>query len=68
MRQPGLDQGLIPLPRIDRWVLGTPAERVEAVREIMGMGCDTKCNQHDGANPAERPALRVNAGLPGASA
>jgi hypothetical protein len=33
----------------------------------MRMGRDTTCHQHDGANPAERPPLRVKAGLPCAS-
>jgi hypothetical protein len=36
MRQPGLDQGVITLPGMDRWVLRTPAERFKAVRQIMG--------------------------------
>jgi hypothetical protein len=65
--QPGLDQGLITLPSVDRRVLRTPAERVEPVREIMRMVCDTKFNHNDGANPAERPSIRVKAGLQGAS-
>ena len=67
LRQPGLDQGLITLPRVDGRGLRTPAERVEPRREIMRMGRDTTCHQHDGANPAERPPLRVKAGLPCAS-
>lgn len=65
--QPGLDQGLIMLPRVDRRVLRAPAEPVEPRREIMRMVRDTKFTQHDGANPAERPSLRVKAGLPCAS-
>ncbi len=37
------------------------------MREIMRMVRDTTFHQHDGANPAERPPLRVKAGLPCAS-
>jgi hypothetical protein len=37
------------------------------MREIMRMVRDTKFNQNDGANPAERPPIRVKAGLPCAS-
>jgi hypothetical protein len=58
-----LDQGVITLPSVDRRVLRTPAERVESMREIMRLVRDTKCNQHDGANPAGRPSVRVKAGL-----
>jgi hypothetical protein len=68
MRQPSLDHGVITLPRIDRWVLRTPAEGAEAVREIMRMVCDTTFHQNDGANAAKRPTIRVKAGLQGTSA
>jgi hypothetical protein len=47
--------------------LRTPAERVESVREIMRMVRDTEFNKNHRANPAERPAIRVKAGLPCAS-
>jgi hypothetical protein len=67
LRQPGLDQGLITLPSVDRRVLRTPAERVEPTREIMRMVRDTTFHQNDGANPAERPPIGVKAGLPCAS-
>jgi hypothetical protein len=68
MRQPGLDQGVITLPSIDRRVLRTPAERVKAVRPIMGMVLDPEFDTDDGANAAKRPTIRVKAGLPCASA
>jgi hypothetical protein len=67
MRQPSLHQGVITLPSIDRRVLRTPAERVESVREIMRMVRDTQFNKNHSANAAERPTIRVKAGLQSAS-
>lgn len=67
MRQPGLHQGVITLPNVDRWVLRTPAERVESVREMMRIVRDTKFNKNHGANVAERPTIRVKACLQRAS-
>jgi hypothetical protein len=68
MRQPCLDQGVITLPSLDRRVLRTPAERVKAGRQILGMVLDPEFDTDDGANAAKRPPIRVNAGLPCASA
>jgi hypothetical protein len=67
LRPPGPDQGLSTLPGGDRRGRRTPAGRVEPRREILRPGRDTKFHRHDGANPAERPSIRVKAGLPGAS-
>jgi hypothetical protein len=62
-----MDQGVITLPSIDRRVLRTPAERFKAVRQIMGMVRDPEFDKYHGANPAERPTIRVKAGLQCAS-
>jgi hypothetical protein len=59
MGEPGLDQGVITFPRIDCRVLWTPAEGFESARQIMGMVPDAKFDQDQGANPAERPTLRI---------
>ncbi len=63
--EPGLDQGVIPFPRIDCRVLRTPAEPFEAAGQIMGMGLDATLDQDQGANPAERPTIRIKASLQG---
>jgi hypothetical protein len=67
MCQPGLDQGVITLPSRDRWVLRTPAACFEAARQIMCVVLNTKFDQNHGPNPAQRPTIRVKAGLQGAS-
>jgi hypothetical protein len=61
MGQPGLDQGVITLPRLDRRVLRTPAEGCESAGQIMGMVPNATCDQDQGANPVERPTLRSKA-------
>jgi hypothetical protein len=63
MGEPSLDQGVIPFPSVDCRVLRTPAERCESARQIMGMVRDATCDQHQGANPTERPTIRVKASL-----
>jgi hypothetical protein len=63
MGQPGWDQGVITFPGIDRWVLRAPAEGFESAGQIMGMVPHTKFDQDQGANPAERPTLRLKACL-----
>jgi hypothetical protein len=63
MPQPGLDQGLITFPGIHCWVWRTPAEGFEAASHVMGVVLDAKLDQHQGADSAERPSIRVEAGL-----
>jgi hypothetical protein len=63
MRQPGLDQGIITFPGIHRRVLWTPAESFASAGQVMGMVLDTDFDQHQGADPAERPSIRIKAGL-----
>ncbi len=63
MGQPGVDQGVITFPRIDRRGMRAPAEGVESAGQIMGMGPNATCDQDQGANPAERPTLRIKACL-----
>jgi hypothetical protein len=65
MGEPSLDQGVIPFPSVDCRVLRTPAERFESARQIMGMVLDAKFDQNQGANPTERPTIRVKASLQG---
>ena len=65
MRQPGLDQGIITFPGIHRRVLRTPAECFESASQVMGVVRDAELNQNQGADPAERPPIRVEAGLQG---
>jgi hypothetical protein len=67
MHQPSLHQGVITLPRIDRRVLRTPAERFESVRKIMRVVCDPILHKNHRANATERPTIRVKAGLQSAS-
>jgi hypothetical protein len=63
MPQPGLDQGIITFPGIHRRVWWTPAEGFEAASQVMGMVLDTELDQNQGADPAERPSIRVEAGM-----
>ncbi len=67
MGEPSLDQGVIPFPSVDCRVLRTPAERFESASQIMGMVLDATFDQNQGANPTERPTIRVKASLQGAS-
>jgi len=62
-REPGLDQGVIPFTSLHCWMLRTPAEGCEAASQIMGLVLDAKFDQYQGTNPAERPPIRVKAGL-----
>ena len=63
MRQPGLDQVIITSPGRHRGVLRTLAESFESARPIMGRVRDTALDQNQGAAPAQRPSIRVEAGL-----
>jgi hypothetical protein len=67
MRQSGLDQGTITFPGIHHRVLWTPAECLESASQITGMVMvlDTELDQNQGADPAERPSIRVAAGMQG---
>jgi hypothetical protein len=67
MCEPGLDQAVITFPGIHCRVLRTPAECFESASQIMGMVLDAKFDQNQGADPAERPPIRVKAGLQCAS-
>jgi hypothetical protein len=67
MCEPGLDQAVITFPGIHCRGLRTPAECCESASQIMGMVLDTKFDKKHGADPAERPPIRVKAGLPCAS-
>jgi hypothetical protein len=63
MCQPGLDQGIIPFPGRHRRVLRTPAEGFESASQVTGMVLDAELGQNQGADPEERPSIRVEAGL-----
>jgi hypothetical protein len=63
MRQPGLDQDIITFSGIHRWVLRAPAQSFESTSQIMGMVRDAELDQNQGADPAERPSIRIEAGL-----
>lgn len=58
-----MDQGVITFPGIHCRVLRTPAEGFEAASQVMGVVLDAKLDQNQGADSAERPSLRVEAGL-----
>ncbi len=63
MCQPGLDQGIIAFPGVHRRVLRTPAESFESASQVMGMVLNAEFDQNQGTEPAERPSIRVEAGL-----
>jgi hypothetical protein len=63
MREPRLDQGVITFPGIHRRMLWTPAQGFESASQVMGMVLDATLDQDHGTDPAERPSIRVEAGL-----
>jgi hypothetical protein len=63
MCEPGLDQAVITFPGLHYRVLRTPAEGCESASQIMGMVLDTTFDKNHGADPAERPPIRVKAGF-----
>jgi hypothetical protein len=60
-----MDQGIITFPGVHRRVLRTPAEGFEAASQVMGVVPDAALDQNQGADPAERPSIRVEAGVQG---
>jgi len=44
-------------------MLRTPAEGFEAASQVGGMVRDAALGQNQGADPAERPSIRVEAGV-----
>jgi hypothetical protein len=61
--QPGLDPGIVTFSGIHRRGLRTPAEGFESASQVMGVVLDAELDQGQGADPAERPSIRVEAGL-----
>jgi hypothetical protein len=58
-----VDQGIITFPGIHRRVLRTPAKGFESASQVMGVILDAELDQNQGADPAERPSIRVEADL-----
>jgi hypothetical protein len=56
-------RGVIAFPGIHCRVLRTPAEGFEAASQVMGVVLDAKLDQNQGADSAERPSIRAEAGL-----
>ncbi len=61
MREPGPHQGVIPFPRIDRWLLWAPSQGLQPTGQVVRMIAHPKGHQNHGADAQERPPLRVEA-------
>jgi hypothetical protein len=65
MREPGPHQGVIPFPRIDRWLLRTPSQRLQPSGQVVRMVGHTECDQNHRTEAQERPPIGVKASLEG---
>jgi hypothetical protein len=61
MREPGLHQGIISFPSIDRGLLRTPSQRLQPTGQVMRMVAHPKRHQHHRTDAQERPPIRVKA-------
>ena len=61
MCEPGLHQGFIPFPRIDRWLLRAPSQRLQPTGQVVRMVAHPKGHQNHRTDAQERPPLRVKA-------
>lgn len=66
MHEPGLHQGSISLPGIDRGVLRAPSQRLQSTRQVMRMVVHPEGHQHHRTDAQERPPIGVKASLEGA--
>jgi hypothetical protein len=65
MREPGPHQGVIPFPRLDRWLRRTPSQRLQPSGQVVRMGVHTACYQNHRTDAQERPPISVKASLEG---
>jgi hypothetical protein len=65
MPEPSLHQGIIPFPCIDRWLLRTPSQRLQATGQVVRMVGHPKGHQNHRTDAPERPSICVKASLEG---
>jgi hypothetical protein len=65
MREPGLHQGIVPLPGVDRRVLRAPSQRLQATGQVVWMVMRPEGHQHHRTDAQERPPIGVKARLEG---
>ncbi len=63
MREPGLHQGIISFPSIDRGLLRTPSQRFQPTGQVVRMVAHPKRHQNHRTDAQERPPIRVKARL-----
>ena len=63
MREPGLHQGIISFPSIDRGLLRTPSQRLQPTGQVVRMVAHPKRHQNHRTDAPERPPIRVKARL-----
>jgi hypothetical protein len=62
--EPGSDERIVPLPGTGGRALRAPAQGFQAPCEMLGLVVHTALHQHQRPTPAQRPPIRVKAGLP----
>ena len=65
MREPGLHQGIVPFPGIDRRLLRAPSQRLQSTGQVVRMVAHPKGHQNDRTNAQERPPIGVKARVQG---
>lgn len=63
MREPGLYQSVISFPRIDRWLLRTPSQRLQSTGQVVRMVAHSQRHQNHRTDAQERPPIRVKSGF-----
>jgi hypothetical protein len=63
MREPGLHQGIIPLPGIDRGVLRAPSQRLQSTGQVVWMVAHPEGHQNHRTDAQECPPICLKAGL-----
>jgi hypothetical protein len=63
MHEPGLHQGIIPLPGIDGGVLRAPSQGLQSTRQVMRMVAHPEGHQNHRTDAQERPPIRLKASL-----
>jgi hypothetical protein len=63
MREPGLHQGIIPLPGIDSGVLWAPSQRLQSTGQVVWMVAHPEGHQNHRTDAQERPPICLKASL-----
>jgi hypothetical protein len=63
MREPGLHQGIVPLPGVDRRVLRAPSQRLQATGQVVWMVMHPEGHQNHRTDAQERPPICLKASL-----